>query len=96
MSAWTAPSYAEGWTVPGYVEERLVGQGKWVCLYAPLGPVKVCVEGKHGVDRVSPLGATWRQAPNVGADLRSQTDRSYPGECLRASEIRPGGAKIGS
>jgi tRNA A-37 threonylcarbamoyl transferase component Bud32 len=27
MSAWSAPSYAEGWTVPGYVPERLVGQG---------------------------------------------------------------------
>jgi serine/threonine-protein kinase len=27
MSAWTVPSYAEGWSVPGYVEERLLGQG---------------------------------------------------------------------
>src|ERR1700744_97966 len=27
MSAWTIPSYAEGWSVPGYVEERLLGQG---------------------------------------------------------------------
>ena len=27
MSAWSDPSYAEGWTVPGYVEERQVGQG---------------------------------------------------------------------
>ncbi|HEX9039733.1 MAG TPA: putative Ig domain-containing protein [Trebonia sp.] len=27
MSAWTMSSYGEGWTVPGYVEERLVGQG---------------------------------------------------------------------
>jgi serine/threonine-protein kinase len=27
MSAWPVSSYGEGWTVPGYVEERLVGQG---------------------------------------------------------------------
>jgi eukaryotic-like serine/threonine-protein kinase len=27
MSAWTVASYSEGWTVPGYLEERLVGQG---------------------------------------------------------------------
>ena len=27
MSAWSVHSSAEGWTVPGYVEERLVGQG---------------------------------------------------------------------
>jgi tRNA A-37 threonylcarbamoyl transferase component Bud32 len=27
MSAWPVSSYAQGWTVPGYVEERLVGQG---------------------------------------------------------------------
>lgn len=27
MSEWPVSSYAEGWTVPGYVEERLVGQG---------------------------------------------------------------------
>ena len=27
MSAWTGPSYGEGWTVPGYLEERQVGQG---------------------------------------------------------------------
>jgi serine/threonine-protein kinase len=27
MSAWTVPSYAEGWSVPGYVEERQLGAG---------------------------------------------------------------------
>ena len=27
MSTWPESSYGEGWTVPGYVEERLVGQG---------------------------------------------------------------------
>jgi tRNA A-37 threonylcarbamoyl transferase component Bud32 len=27
MSAWTGPGYGEGWTVPGYLEERQVGQG---------------------------------------------------------------------
>jgi serine/threonine-protein kinase len=27
MSAWSGPSYTDGWTVAGYVEERLVGQG---------------------------------------------------------------------
>jgi eukaryotic-like serine/threonine-protein kinase len=27
MSEWTGGSYTQGWTVPGYVEERLVGQG---------------------------------------------------------------------
>jgi hypothetical protein len=27
MSAWTVPSYAEGWAVPGYVEERQLGAG---------------------------------------------------------------------
>jgi serine/threonine protein kinase len=27
MSAWTGSSYGGGWTVPGYREERLVGQG---------------------------------------------------------------------
>jgi eukaryotic-like serine/threonine-protein kinase len=27
MSAWMVPGYAEGWTVPGYTPERLMGQG---------------------------------------------------------------------
>jgi serine/threonine-protein kinase len=27
VSAWSVPSYAEGWTVPGYVEERQLGTG---------------------------------------------------------------------
>jgi serine/threonine-protein kinase len=27
MSEWTGPSYGDGWTVPGYLEERQVGQG---------------------------------------------------------------------
>ncbi len=27
MSEWTGPRYGDGWTVPGYLEERQVGQG---------------------------------------------------------------------
>ena len=27
MSAWTVPSYADDWAVPGYTEERELGRG---------------------------------------------------------------------
>ena len=27
MSAWTVPSYADDWAVPGYTEERELGSG---------------------------------------------------------------------
>ena len=28
MSTWTVPSYAEGWTVPGFTEQRELGHGE--------------------------------------------------------------------